>query len=282
MRTEDIHLVAPLTPDGSSTLDLAATLYLPGDSSRGERAPALIVGHGAGSRRSRHAEFCRRACSAGFVVLALDFRGHGESAGTANGPAELDIQAAAAYLRIHPAVDPGKICYRGSSMGGFYGLKAAASVKFVAMALLSPATEAVILHGLDEYQSGLDTEAPAAQPGAGAPAAAPPAPSADRGAHQEKAAAPRWEIAKLREYFREQDSLALARSVDCPVLLIHARTDEVVPFTHTLLLTQALPTDTTLVALAEGTHTTAQHDPHIHALTTEWLRAQITSCSERT
>jgi pimeloyl-ACP methyl ester carboxylesterase len=165
-------------------------------------------------------------------------------------------------------------------MGGFYGLKAATSVQFFAMALLCPATEAVILHGLDEYESGLDTEAPTTGAGEGGPAAGSQKSPRGQGNSQGSQGTPRWDTAKLRAYFCEQDCLTLARSVSCPVLLVHARTDEVVPFTHTLLLTQALPTDTTLVALAEGAHTTAQHDPRIHALTVDWLRTQLTSCSE--
>ena len=86
---------------------------------------------------------------------------------------------------------------------------------------------------------------------------------------------PHWDIPGLRSYFAQQQSLVLARLVDCQVLLIHARDDEIVPFTHTLLLTQSLMVDTTLFALARGTHTTAQHDPYIHRYTAELLRHRL-------
>ena len=55
----------------------------------------------------------------------------------------------------------------------------------------------------------------------------------------------------------------------CPVLLVHARGDEVVPIGHSLGLAAHLAGDATLVALAGGSHTSAQHDPAVHRLTAE-------------
>ena len=107
--------------------------------------PGLVVAHGAGSRASRHEAFCIEAQRQGFAVLAIDLRGHGDSDGSADGPLELDILAAADYLRHHPEVDPARIYYRGSSMGGFYGLKAATRPVFAAVALVCPASERDLL-----------------------------------------------------------------------------------------------------------------------------------------
>ncbi len=262
-------------------LELVATLYLPnlaGDAAPGGGpatgfAPGLVVGHGAGSHRGRHDEFCQAACSHGFAVLALDFRGHGESAGAADGPLELDILAAAAFLRDHPAVDGARLCYRGSSMGGFYGLKAAAEMHFAAVALLCPAGERELLDALDLAEDTHGTgraEAqvpPEAEEGGGAPPTGPT----------------RWDVPALKAYFANQDSLALAGRVRCPVLLVHAREDSVVPFDHSLALAGRLAGDTTLVALAGGTHTSAQHDPGVHRLTARWLLDQVmNACTERT
>lgn len=241
-------------------LRLSARLYLPPSEADPEwRAaetrslPGLIVGHGAGSRAARHEAFCLEARRQGFAVLALDFRGHGDSEGSADGPLELDILAAAAYLRAHPAVDPTRICYRGSSMGGFYGLKAAAQAEadFAAIALLCPAAPADMLALLAAQPDSLvrDTE----------------------GAGIEAGSETRWEIDKLRAYFEQQDSLALAGNVRCPVLLIHARADEHVSIEHTLAIARYLRTDTTLVALEGGNHTSAQHDPEIGRSTVAWL-----------
>ena len=256
MPSQDIHIASSAIPGAPADLSLAATLYLPPGPPTGARLPGVVVGHGAGSRRSRHAEFCEVACEAGFAVLGLDFRGHGESSGIADGPLDLDLCAAAAFLRDHPAVDPDRVCHRGSSMGGFYGLKAAPEAGFAALALLCPATEAVILRAIDEYEEPPETCAP----GEGA----------------------RWDIPRLRSYFHSQESLALARLITRPVLLIHARQDEVAPFNDTILLTQSLSGDTTLLALAQGTHTSAQHSRKIHDSTVAWLKQQVTSYNART
>jgi dipeptidyl aminopeptidase/acylaminoacyl peptidase len=234
---------------GLVTIELVATLYLP-DASAGP-FPGLVVGHGAGSQRARHEPFCREACSQGFAVLGLDLRGHGDSGGRADGPLEDDIMTAAGFLREHPGVDGDRLCYRGSSMGGFYGLKAAAAGGFAAVALLCPAGERVMLDGLEDT---LPVEPPT-----------------------------RWDVPGMKAYFLRQGSLALAAHVRCPVLLIHARADEVVPFSHSLALAQHLGGDATLVALAGGSHTSAQHDPAIHRLTAGWLLDQLTSaCTGRT
>jgi dipeptidyl aminopeptidase/acylaminoacyl peptidase len=247
------------------TLELAATLYVPQPVAR-VSGPGLLVGHGAGSRRGRHDGFCREACARGFVVLALDFRGHGDSAGRGDGPLEQDIFAAVDLLRANPRVDPERVCYRGSSMGGFYGLKAAPQARFAALALLCPASEGVILAALDDKE-GTGPE------------------SGSRSSPED--APPRWDTAALRSYFHRQDSVRLASKVECPVLLVHARGDEVVPLAHSLRLCRHLRTETTLLALEEGTHTSAQHDPRIHHYTSTWLlekaaRKPVSAHTERT
>ncbi len=245
--------------DGSPIL-LAATLYVPpaGDGP----FPGLVVGHGASSRRLRHDGFCREAAAEGFVVLAVDFRGHGDSEGAADGPLEDDLSVAAAFLRRHRAVDRDRICYRGSSMGGFYGLKAAAAGHFAAVALICPASETVMLEGLEEFEYR-DTEG--AVQGAAAPDAGGAAPStlAERPT--------RWDIPATRKYFGLQDSMATAARVTCPVLLVHARGDDVVPLQHSLDLAGRLAGDATVITLAGGSHTSAQHDPEMHSFTARWL-----------
>jgi uncharacterized protein len=227
-----------LAPD----LELAALLYLPPESTH-RPLPGLVVGHGAGSNSSRHQDFCFAASGQGFAVLALDFRGHGSSQGCGDGPLELDVMAAVRFLREHPQVDEGLICYRGSSMGGFYGLKAAPDAGFRAMVLLCPAGEDVLLDAVDKLDDGTA----------------------------------RWDRPKLRAYFRQQNSRGLAARVSCPVLLVHARTDELAPFAHSLLLAEHMTTETTLLALANDSHASAQHDPAVHAYTTAWLRDKISS-----
>lgn len=271
---ETIHEAQETTEAGETIRNTCAPDE-PGNDVR-PRAPGLVVGHGAGSQAARHEEFCREACRQGFVVLALDFRGHGNSMGTGDGPLEQDVLAAVHFLRDHPAVDGQRICYRGSSMGGFYGLKAQPEAGFAALVLLCPAGEDVILDALDEQEDAgpnTDTEAPDTEndtEGTGSEGTG--SGGAPDAALTGAADIPRWNKPRLRAYFQQQDSRLIAARVHCPVLLVHARPDTVVPFAHSLLLTQHLPTDTTLLALAKGSHTSAQHDPTIHTYTIAWLR----------
>jgi dipeptidyl aminopeptidase/acylaminoacyl peptidase len=285
VRTADVVLHSSPLARLPRSIELAATLYLPDRDRRNPqpRSPGLVVGHGAGSCRGSHHEFCREACAQGFAVLALDFRGHGDSAGAADGPLEEDVFAATEFLRGHEEVDPRTICYRGSSMGGFYGLKAAPRAGFAALALLCPASETVILDALAEVEDGSSyTEAP------GAPAAEPTGAASYVATPlaQEPPRTTRWDIPRLKAYFTEQDSLGLAECVEVPVLLVHARADAVVPFAHSLALAGRLRGDATLLALAGGSHTSAQHDRAIHRLTGQWLLDHLASlrsaCTGRT
>ena len=261
-----MSLFASRRPGAPANLRLAARLFVP----TGARPyPGLIVGHGAGSRASRHEAFCLAARDRGFLVLGLDFRGHGDSDGTADGPLELDVAAAAGFLRAQPGIDPARICYRGSSMGGFYGLKAAEPAELAALALLCPATESTLLALLDRTDAELsptpDTETPRTAAGSSqhAPMPGEHAPSPDRES--------RWDWYSMRAYLETTDSLVLASEVKCPVLLVHARGDEQVPVAHSIALAACLRTDTTLLALEGGSHTTAQHDPAVTAYTLRWL-----------
>jgi dipeptidyl aminopeptidase/acylaminoacyl peptidase len=260
---EPVTFLASPDPASPPGLRLAARLYLPADhepdrpGTDGLRSPGLIVGHGAGSRASRHEQFCLEACRGGFVVLALDFRGHGDSEGRADGPLHLDLLAAAGFMRAQASVDPRRVCYRGSSMGGFYGIKAAAAARFAAMVLLCPASGDTMLRSLaegeDHYSRG-DTEDPDAHP---------------------PTSATRWDTRRLHSFFEAEDSLGLVREVACPVLLVHARGDETVPIQHSLSLAERLHTETTILLLEGGSHTSAQHDVAVHAYCVAWLRGKV-------
>ena len=229
---------------------LAATIYSPADAvparvPGGPSLPGLIVGHGAGSNRRRHAGFATAACAAGMVVMTIDFRGHGESTGELDGPLESDVLAAVALLRSHPLVDWNRICYRGSSMGGFYGLRAAPDAGFAALALLCPADERVLLPGL--------TTRPTEDELSG------------------RGLAVRIDVDSLRAYLESCETLNDAGDIETPVLLVHARGDAVVPLENSLTLAAALAGPTDLVILAGGDHGSAQASPAINGRVIRWL-----------
>ncbi|MHB9150466.1 MAG: alpha/beta hydrolase family protein [Thermoleophilia bacterium] len=232
---------------------IASTLYLSVHAHyREPPRPALIVGHGAGSRRGRHDAFCRVACAAGLVVLAIDFRGHGESTGELDGPAHEDILAAAALLRSHPMVDGRRIYYRGSSMGGYYGLQAAADAELAAAVLVCPASEEVLLSGIDRADQPCESEA-----------------------LRERGLEVRLDAGAMRAHLSARTSIEAARHITCPVFLLHARGDEVVPLEHTLAVAEALagPVDITIVSA--GDHSSTQGSTKMHEVTVRWLLDRV-------
>jgi pimeloyl-ACP methyl ester carboxylesterase len=106
---EDVSLH---TPDG---VELAAW-YVPSSN----RA-AVILLHGAGSTRSNVLDHAVVLADAGFGVLMVDARGHGESSGRAmdfGWHGDSDIAAAIRYLTTRADVDPTRIGAVGLSMGG--------------------------------------------------------------------------------------------------------------------------------------------------------------------
>ncbi|MBU2601831.1 MAG: prolyl oligopeptidase family serine peptidase [Actinobacteria bacterium] len=257
--TEEIRLALPLARradhDQVAPPSLAGTLYLPAEHAhRAAPPPGLIVGHGAGSRRGRHQGFCRIACDAGFAVLAIDFRGHGESTGDLDGPAENDIIAAAEWLRRDPRIDADRLCYRGSSMGGYYGVMAMASAEagIAAAALVCPAGEQVLLEGLQRAECEEERRD-----------------LADRGLEL------RLDRPAMRKHLESHAILEAARWVHCPVLLLHARCDEVVPLARTLSLAEALSGPVDMWIRPGGDHSSMQGSDDLHRAVARWLALQV-------
>jgi pimeloyl-ACP methyl ester carboxylesterase len=105
-------------------------------------APGIVVVHGAGSRKENHGDFAGACARAGMAALALDLRGHGASGGAADRGMLDDVMAALDRLAAEGA---GPLGLRGSSLGGFLALHAAArhpAARAVA-ALCPPSAERV-------------------------------------------------------------------------------------------------------------------------------------------
>jgi dienelactone hydrolase len=162
-------LAAPMAPTlvaAPSTTEMAltsadgfalkGTLTLPAAKPRA-KVPVVILAHEFHSDRAGWAPLTEKLLARGIGVLALDLRGHGESAmkdgtevrvspdfaasakavGFDHIPA--DLAQAAAWLRKQPGVDGRRLGLAGSSVGAFAVLLAAPEVKPVAVLSLSPA-----------------------------------------------------------------------------------------------------------------------------------------------
>ena len=103
---------------------MSALLYIPANATAKTPAPGILAVHGYINSRETQDGFAIEFARRGYVVLALDQRGHGYSDGPAfadgfGGPAGL------AYLRSLDFVDKDNVGLEGHSMGGWTGLAAA-------------------------------------------------------------------------------------------------------------------------------------------------------------
>jgi dienelactone hydrolase len=103
---------------------MSALLYTPSNATAEHPAPGVLAVHGYINTRETQDAFAIEFARRGYVVLAMDQRGHGYSGGGATtkgfgGPDGL------AYLRSLPIVDKARIGLEGHSMGGWTVLAAA-------------------------------------------------------------------------------------------------------------------------------------------------------------
>jgi len=108
----------------SAGLRLAGTLGMPRDIGRNERRGAFLVLHGFGSSRNSSNVLApsRILNGLGYVTLAFDMRGCGDSEGEHGRVICLeqveDTRNALTFLAQHPSVDAQRIALIGSSFGG--------------------------------------------------------------------------------------------------------------------------------------------------------------------
>ena len=198
----------------------------------GEPEAGVLILHGAGSARESHFDFARVCVANGLSALAYDARGHGRSNG-AWSPAAIDDASALLDLlreRGTPAV-----ALRGSSMGGFSAILAAAKDgRATAVAAICPAPEDLLLQGfragrLDGFEA---------------------------------------DVAVLIPWLENEVSLrdaAASLAPDTALMLMHAEGDEQVPYTVSQELYEAAGRPKRLLLLPGGHHRSLQHDPEIQA-----------------
>ncbi|WP_077148008.1 alpha/beta hydrolase [Sphingopyxis sp. KK2] len=96
-------------------LPVAASYWPAADTS----APAVLLLHGNDSSRASQFELAAWLAARGYAVLAIDFRGHGESAAVARSFGYFEARDAAAALAWLRAERPGaSVAIIGSSLGG--------------------------------------------------------------------------------------------------------------------------------------------------------------------
>lgn len=121
---------------------LSAEYYPPAAVTRvaGQKAPGVLLLHMVGGSRADWDPFARQLQAQGMAALALDFRGHGASAGPADWNKSVDdTRAAWETLLSMPEVDPQRTAIVGASIGANLALLVGANNARVAAAIaLSP------------------------------------------------------------------------------------------------------------------------------------------------
>src|SRR5215216_4555534 len=141
---------SPQRPDREGRHDgLAYSLWLPDSADGSAPAPGVVVVHGASSRKENHADFARLATANGWAALTFDLPGHGESDREFSGAAVDDVIAMVDLLADEPGVDARRIALRGSSLGGFLAICAAAArLEIAGVIAICPPSEDHLASGL--------------------------------------------------------------------------------------------------------------------------------------
>jgi alpha-beta hydrolase superfamily lysophospholipase len=108
---------------------LSGRLFTPEGITSDQALPAVLFCHGATDYKEHFFEFCQFLTDKGYVTLALDMHGHGESGGTRYHVSMeywvQDVMAAVNYLSELDIVDTKRIATFGFSSGGTAVLMAA-------------------------------------------------------------------------------------------------------------------------------------------------------------
>ncbi len=246
----------PRRPDREDRYNgLAYALWLPdpagptdrrGDPTRPVPAPpwpGIVICHGAGSRKENHADFARLAAANGWAALAFDARGHGQSEGEMSAQAVEDVIAMTELLAAHSGVDPDRVAARGSSMGGFLAIHAAAiSPKIAGVIAVCPAAEQGLARGLRRGELEMRI----------------------------------GDADQLEAWLERSDlRLAVAALRGQPLILLHAEGDDQVPSEWSEELYERAAEPRRLILVPGSDHRSLQHDAELQAVALGWLEKRL-------
>jgi uncharacterized protein len=229
---------APEPPRLGTHHGLAYALFEPAD----EPTAGVVIVHGAGSAKENHFDFGRAARAHGFAAVAYDQRGHGKSEGLF-GPTAIEDAVSMCELLAEAAP---AVALRGSSLGGFVAIHAAAGWgEAAAVIAICPAPEDLLLRGLrSETLTEFEMDREGIEP---------------------------WlEALDLYE--------AVGRlGPKTALLLMHAEGDEQVPYTISQELLTAAKEPKRLLLLPGGHHRSLQHDGEMQGESLRFIARTVES-----
>lgn len=196
-----------------------------------------MILHGAGSCKENHHDFARAVIALGLAAIVFDQRGHGQSERPMDGRALDDVATMASLLRDRIGSGGAPLALRGSSMGGYLAILAAAGVGARAVVAICPASTEGLRRGLAANTLDLD---------------------ADRDA--------------LDALLATHDLGLAVAELRVPLLVLHAEGDEQVPIEHSReLATQMRAPGSRLIAIPGGHHRSIQHDQELQAVSLRFI-----------
>ena len=211
---------------------LAYSLWLPDT----DPWAGVVVLHGARSCKESHHDFARAARAAGMSAICFDQRGHGATGGALDARVLDDVATVAGLLGAVP------LALRGSSMGGYLAILAAARLGARAVVAICPASAEGLWRGLRSGELALPADVPS-----------------------------------LEVFLAEHPLDAAVERLAIPLLLLHAEGDEQVPAAHSRELARVSPDPRSeLVIVPGGHHRSVQHDAELQGHALRWLRRVIT------
>lgn len=222
----------PQPPELGDHNGLAYALFMPAATPE----CGVVILHGAGSAKESHFDFARGCRAEGIAALAFDARGHGQSPG-AFGPGAIDdVLEMVALLRSHVS----SVALRGSSMGGFQAIHAAAAdPSLSSVVAICPAPE-------DSLRRMLSSGEPLRF---------------------------RCDIPATARWLGSLDLYEAARRLgpQTALLLLHARGDEQIPWTVSRAVHASAHDPKRLLVLPGGHHRSLQHDLELQAFSRRWI-----------
>lgn len=207
--------------------------------------PGMVIVHGAGSGKENHADFGRLCAAAGWAALTYDQRGHGDG-DDEMGPAALaDVGRMARFLAAREGVDPRRVCVRGSSMGGFMAIHAAATSEAISGVIaICPSGEQHMLRLLRSGETGFRAGTRA--------------------------------VGSFAAWLGEHDLRDAVELLGAkPLILLHAAGDERVPSEWSAELYERAVGPRKLVIIPGGHHRSVQHDPELQGVALRWLERRL-------
>ncbi len=231
----------PSGPDREGTRHgLSYLLWLPDEPGP---IPGVVVVHGAGSRKENHADFARLATASGWAALTFDLPGHGSSEPEMSSAAVDAVISMVDLLAVQKGVDERRIAVRGSSLGGFFAIHAAAAAPEIAGVIaICPASEDHLARGVRSGRFDMRAGDPIA----------------------------------LEAWLMAQDvGGAVERIAGRPLILMHAEGDTQIPSDHSEKLYERAGDPRKLVIASGGAHTTVQHDSELQGIALRWLEREL-------